>query len=183
MSEYPLIWKTCFGSDRPHIGPMRSLFAFMRLWFLNVSGALTTGVEALEGILGHMRALVEAMERFERRESADVDPEQHNHMNVLDAKISDLTLAVSEGVNNVQRSERRVRAVVTSARRELAEAGYSHAGLEAEGGQLRDLDAESGNGEQVPAVPEVVDEPDQAQHSVVPGVSVRQMQLARARRR
>ena len=162
---------------------MRSPFAPVRQWLSRLLATLEAGVEALQAILGTLEALLDSLGAFETRESPQRDPEQHNHMNVLEAKLADLTLAVSEGVNNVQRSERRVRAVVTSARRELADAGYSHAGLEAEAGELRDIHADSGNGEEVPAVPESVDQPGQDQRSVVPGVSVRQMQLARARRR
>ena len=162
---------------------MRSPFAAIQRWFSEVLRAVWRAVDALEGILATMRALEATLAGFEARESAPALPADDIRLERLAVRIDDLTLAVSEGVNNVQRSERRVRAVVTSARRQLAEAGYEHAGLEAEAGELRSLDGESGNGEPVPAVPEGVDVPAQAEHSVIPGVSMRQMQVARARRR
>ena len=162
---------------------MPSPFAPIGRWFSQVLCALQSGVMALEGILGRLTELYVLVNAFEARESAQPLPNDDIRLEGLATRIDDLTVAVSEGVNNVQRSERRVRAVVTSARRELADAGYSHAGLEAEAGELRDIHADSGNGEEVPAVPESVDQPGQDQRSVVPGVSVRQMQLARARRR
>ncbi len=162
---------------------MRSPFGPLQRWFSGVLASLQDGVEALQGILGSIRVLIDAVHGFESRESATPAPADDIRIDYLATRIDDLTLAVDTGVNNVQRSERRVRAIVQSARRALADAGYSHAGLEAEADQLREVDGESGDGETVPAVSEVLVEPSQAQHSVIPGVSVRQMQLARARHR
>lgn len=162
---------------------MGSPFAAIRRWFSQVLDLASRGVEALEGILGRISALIDAVNRFESQESTQPDSEHRNHMNVLEAKLADLTLAVSEGVNNVRRSERRVQAIVQSARRQLADDGYQHAGLEAEAGQLRQLDADSGDGEPVPAVPERVDGLDPNRPSVIPGVTVGQMRMAQARRR
>ena len=177
------MWKLAVGRPWPQVGPMRSPFAAIRSWLSQVLGCLVSIVEALRGIVGTMRAMESTLAAFEARESPQPGPEEHNRMNVLEAGLADLTLAVAEGVNNVQRSERRVRAVVTGARRQLAEAGYEHAGLEAEHGELRSLDADSGNGEPVPAVPEAVDGLDPHRASVIPGMTVRQMQVAHARRR
>ena len=183
VSEYSVLSITCVGSDQHHIGPMRSPLAAIGSWFSRVLYALQAAAVALEGILAHFKALVEALERFEVRESAQALPADDIRLEGLATRIDDLTLAVSEGVNNVQRSERRVRAVVTSARRQLAEAGYEHPGIEAEIGELRSLDGEGGNGEEVPAVPESVAGIDLDRPSVIPGLTVRQMQVARARRR
>jgi len=162
---------------------MRSPFAPIRRWFSLVLGCLEGIDRSLDGILQTMTGLAEALEAYEPRESAQALPPDDIRLEGLATRIDDLTLAVSEGVNNVQRSERRVRAVVTSARRSLADAGYEHPGLEAEAGELRQLDGESGNGEEVPAVPEVLAGPSVDVRQIVPGVSVRQMQIARARRR
>ncbi len=162
---------------------MRSPFAPIGRWFAEALDCFQAGVDALHGILATMRALEVKLAAFEARESAQALPPDDIRLEGLAKRIDDLTVAVSEGVNNVQRSERRVRAVVTSARRQLAEAGYAHPGLEAEDSELRSVDGEGGDDEPVPAVPEAVVDPHQAQHSVIPGVTVRQMQVARARRR
>jgi len=183
VSEYSVMWKLDRLRHWPQVGPMRSPFAAIRRWVAQLLACLIDGVEALRGILATMRALEEILARFEARESAQPLEADDIRLIGLGVRIDDLTLAVSEGVNNVQRSERRVRAVVTSARRQLAEAGYEHAGVEAETGELRSLDAESGNGEPVPAVPEGVDDATGDRASVIPGITVRQMQVARARRR
>jgi len=162
---------------------MRSPFAPIRRWFSLVLGCLEGIDRSLEGIYSTIQALIEAVHAFELRQSAPALPPDDIRLDGLATRIDDLTLAVKEGVNNVQRSERRVRAVVTSARRELADAGFEHPGLEAEHSQLREVDGEGGGEEQVPAVPEVVEQPRQNQHSVIAGVTVQQMVVARARRR
>ena len=158
---------------------MRSPFAGIRSWFSQVLDLAARLVEAAEGILGRLVALLDLLGSFDRPESTQREPDEHNRMTVLEAKIGDLTLAVSEGVNNVQRSERRVRAVVQSARRELADAGFDHAGVEAEAKQLRELDGEGSDKEEVPAVPEVVVGPER---SPIPGVTAKQLRTAYARR-
>lgn len=67
-----------------------------------------------------------------------------------------LTMAVAEGIENVQRAERRVRATVARARKELREHGMESAGLEAEWSELRERDGDGGEGEGVPPVQEHV---------------------------
>jgi len=162
---------------------MRSPFHSITSWFERVLVSLQEAVEVLAGILETIRALLMTIERFESRESTQAPPPNTARIDAQDARIDDLTLAVKEGVNNVQRSERRVRAIVASARKELADQGYSHAGVDAESDQLRDIDGDGSDQEELPTVPEDLEGPSQAQHSIIPGVSVRQMQLARARRR
>lgn len=54
------------------------------------------------------------------------------------------TVAIAEGIERVDRSERRVRAVVTRAQQRLADAGYQDEGLEAEAAQLQPLNADGG---------------------------------------
>ena len=168
------------STDQPYRAWMWSPFASIRRTVSQILDLAARSAEALEGILGSIAALIDLANRFETRESAPRDPDDHNRLNVMEAKLEDLVLAVSEGVNNVQRSERRVRAVVRSARRELADAGFEHTGLEAENSELRDINGDDSEAERVPEVPASVAQP---QHSIIPGVTVSQMRLARARRR
>lgn len=79
-------------------------------------------------------------------------------------RIADLEHAVDqlprrwqEFADAASRAEKRARAVVTSARRELASHGREHEGLEAEAAQLRLLDADDGGGEPVQPVRESVE--------------------------
>ena len=95
----------------------------------------------------------------------------------LEAKIDNLTLAVAEGIQRVHRSENRVRAVIASARRELADQGFEHAGVEAEARELRELDGKPSDDEPVPAVPDDVGNGTQAP-SAIPGVTVGELAAA-----
>ena len=159
---------------------MRSPFASIKSWFSQGLILGYRGVEALECILGTIQVLIDLLKNFESDKSAPGAPIDSARLEAMDSKIDDLTLAVREGVNNVQRSERRVRAVVRSARQELRDAGFEHSGIEAENSELREVDGSDSEAEQLPEVPAGV---GQAEHSIVPGVTVRQMQVARARRR
>jgi len=60
----------------------------------------------------------------------------------LDLRFEALTLAVSDGIARSDRAEKRVQRTVTSARRQIREAGLEHAGIEAEHDELRDSDAD-----------------------------------------
>jgi len=89
-------------------------------------------------------------------------------------------IAVAEGIERVERYERRIKNTVRRAQKELAEQGFTHDGLEAEGEELHLVDGEGGNGERLPPVPGSVDEAESAPSSI-PGVS--QAILFRARGR
>jgi len=58
----------------------------------------------------------------------------------LERRLDDLTLAVDEGIRRIDRAESRVQKTVTSARRQLREAGIEHAGIEAEYEELHEGD-------------------------------------------
>jgi len=92
-------------------------------------------------------------------------------------RMDDLTNAVADGVNRVQRSENRVRSIIQSARKELAEHGLEHAGIEAEASQLREVDGGNGKPEPLPAVPEGLED-DRDGPSSIPGVTLAQMRRA-----
>jgi hypothetical protein len=103
-----------------------------------------------------MGAVLNSFNERERPESTHAAPEPYDDSWVRDA-LADLTIALSEGIEHVDRSERRVRAVVQSAKRRMAQAGYDDPGVDAEDSQLQLLDAERGEREELQPVPENVD--------------------------
>lgn len=72
------------------------------------------------------------------------------------------TIAIEEGIQHVDRSERRVRAVVKRAQERLADAGYEDVGVEAEADGLRSIDVPRGGPEGMQTVLEDVDDGDEA---------------------
>lgn len=78
-------------------------------------------------------------------------------LEALQQRLQELTLAVDEGIQRVDRSERRVRAVVARAQAEFEEHGHRSPGLEAEAAQLRFLDGEGSGGGGVQPVHEAVE--------------------------
>ena len=97
--------------------------------------------------------VLRTFESQERPESAPYDDEW------IRSALDDLTLAVAEGIEHADRSERRVRAVVQGAKRRMEAAGYDDPGVEAEADQLSSEDAASRRPEVVQPLPENV-EPD-----------------------
>ena len=74
----------------------------------------------------------------------------------LEEGTKEIVIAVAEGIERVDRSERRIRATVKRARKELADRGLVDPGLEAEDRELHDLDGERGNDVPVQPVPREV---------------------------
>jgi len=137
-------------------------------------------VEAVEGILGRFAALIDAINGFEPPATPEAPALDDLRIVALEASVRDLTTAVEDGVLRVQRSENRVRAIVQSARRQLAEHGFEDPGVEAEAAQLSLLDGERGEESEVPEVPEVVEDPGDRPSSI-PGVTVGQIHRAYTR--
>jgi len=67
-------------------------------------------------------------------------------------EIQNLRLAVDEGIRSVTRAEKRVAKTVQGARRKLAESGLEHPGLEAEAAELRNVDGEGSEEDELPTV-------------------------------
>lgn len=111
------------------------------------------------------------------RTAAD-DATLRETLDALSEKYDDIVLAVSEGIERTDRSERRIQATIRSARRRLAEGGYSDPGIEAEVDQLRAENGESGDPEGVPPVREALALVD-PESSSVKGVTVEQLRRAR----
>jgi len=87
-----------------------------------------------------------------------------------------LTAAVSEGIAQVVRHDRRIEKAVAGARRLLKANGLEHPGLEAEAGEIREGDEEGSPEPELPPVQEemVLDRP-----TGIPGVSAARLQQIR----
>lgn len=89
----------------------------------------------------------------------------------LAADIKDLHLAVAEGIENASRAERRVRAVVQSAKRRFEAEGYVDPGVEAEAESLSEHDEATGTVEGLQLVHDGLDEAGEYDPwNAVPGV-------------
>jgi len=74
-------------------------------------------------------------------------------------RIDRLTLALAEGIEKVERKERRIDAVIGRARKELKDSGLGSPALDAEAHDLRLLDGTGGEEHGMPPVREEVEEP------------------------
>jgi len=86
-----------------------------------------------------------------------------------------LRLAVAEGIEHVERVEKRIQQTVRRAKKELDEGGIEHPGLEAEVANLQLWNGGGGEPERVPPVHEDVGGPE----STVPGVTQEQLRRVR----
>lgn len=73
------------------------------------------------------------------------------------ADIDKLRLAVSDGIERVDRAEKRVQKTVASARRLVAENGLEHAGIEAEAAEIAERDDAPAASPEMPPLPEYVE--------------------------
>lgn len=80
-----------------------------------------------------------------------------------------ITIAVGEGIERVERTERRIQGTVKRARKELADAGFEHGGLEVEGTDIQLVDAHIRDQERLQPVPGNVEVEPEA--SSIKGVS------------
>ena len=149
-------------------------------------GFLTKRARHLQSIDGHIGGIWDRIQKLESAPTpADVLPRiEGNEAYVeerLDANnklMKELTIAVAEGIERVDRSERRVKATVARARKELKERGYTDPGLEAEAHELRVVDGDRGEDGAVQPVPTEMAEPADAPSSVR-GVSASDLRRVR----
>lgn len=71
----------------------------------------------------------------------------------LKKQLRDTNVAVSEGIERTERTERRIASTVARARKELRESGFDHPGVEAEAYELRAVDGGGSEGGGVQPVP------------------------------
>ena len=76
----------------------------------------------------------------------------------LERRLKDTNVAVAEGIERTDRTERRIASTVARARKELRESGYDHPGVEAEDHELRKVDGVGGDNSGVQPVPGAVEE-------------------------
>lgn len=136
----------------------------------------------LEATINGIAARVESLESTP---TTGADPELERKVDdlcrahdVLERLIGDQTIAIAEGIERVDRAERRIKATVQSARRKLAESGHVDDRVEAEAAQLHLEHGGGGLGNGVPPLSDDVEDPGD-QGSSVPGVSIAQLQRAR----
>jgi len=75
----------------------------------------------------------------------------------LEKRLRDTNVAVAEGIERVERTERRIASTVARARKELRESGYDHPGVEAEAHELHKVDGGGSDDGGVPPVSEAVE--------------------------
>jgi len=97
----------------------------------------------------------------------------NDRADAIDRRIEALTLAVADGIDHVQRNEKRVRGIVLGAKRRFEASDYYDPGVDAEADTLPQRDEESGRDEGVlPLQPDVESPPDWAgtPWAAVPGI-------------
>jgi len=115
----------------------------------------------VQAIRRALRGVVDRIDDVESRPISDVDLEPiHRHFQEHEAllddigrRLKDMTLAIGEGIERTERAERRVRATVQRARKELAGHGFSDPAVEAEAAELHLVDGDGGGGGEVQGVP------------------------------
>lgn len=83
---------------------------------------------------------------------------QQRELELLKAQTEKFTIALSEGIEHVDRAERRIHATVKRARAKLKDLGYEDPGLDAEAAELRARDGDGSEAAGVQLVPEDVEE-------------------------
>jgi len=105
----------------------------------SVAGMALLGIVLmLWRVIRGMEALVEAPQKPSEGPVTAVLPEYDD--TEIRAQLDTFRAALAEGILNVDRNNRRIEAVVRRARKELAESGLEHGGLEAEVGDLQRVD-------------------------------------------
>ena len=96
----------------------------------------------------------------------------------VEKQIRDVTLATAEGIERVDRAERRIRTAVSRAQAKLRESGVIDETIEAEAGDLRLIDEPGGAIEGVPGMPSGVG-PDPTETSSIRGVPAETLRRVR----
>ena len=84
----------------------------------------------------------------------------------LERRVKEYAIALSEGIERTDRAERRIKATVARARKELGKLGYEDPGLEAEAHELRVVDGKGSEDGGLQPVPEEVDGPGEEPSSI-----------------
>ena len=84
----------------------------------------------------------------------------------LERRLKDTNVAVAEGIERTDRTERRIASTVARARKELRESGLDHPGVEAEDHELRKVDGDGSHGTEVLNLPGAVEADPDAPSSI-----------------
>lgn len=171
-----------------HSGRMSFLFGRERdARLLALTEGLQRNAEVSGRILELLDSAKEAAEtgdlKVDRVEGLSEILRQHEaDIRLLREEYSNLRAAVADGIEHEERREKRIKATVARARKQLEEFNLGDPALEAEAAHLRPEDADgSGEGE-VPPLSEDLVEFDEDAASSVPGVTQGQMYQHRLNR-
>ncbi len=81
-------------------------------------------------------------------------------LETLEGQRKEMTLAIAEGIEHVDRAERRIKSTLQRAKTKLAGLGYQDDGVDAEMEELRLVNGGGGKESELPPVPEHVGAPD-----------------------
>ena len=87
----------------------------------------------------------EILAELEARLASQLEP-LSGALRELERRLKETNVAVAEGIERTERTERRIASTVARARKELRESGYDHPGVEAEDHELRKVDGDGGDG-------------------------------------
>jgi hypothetical protein len=114
-------------------------------------------IAILDGIQRDLSTVQERVEVLAASDTADelarsLAGDALERHDALNDRVNAITLAVAEGIQHVDRAEKRIRATVQRAQRELRESGEFHPGVEAEASQLRLVYGDGGDEGGMPPV-------------------------------
>jgi len=108
-----------------------------RLDRLETAPTPTTELDLINATLKNLHASIAGLEGGGDSLAERVDD--------LHAQAKDFTIALSEGIERTDRAERRIKATVTRARKELKARGYDDPGLDAEAYELQQVNGDRGD--------------------------------------
>jgi len=106
-------------------------------------------------------------------------PESVGESKLVWDEFAKLRLSIAEGIDRVDRSERRIANTLKRARRRMEAAGYVDDGVEAEAAGLSDIDEGVEPVEGVPDLPETLERPGYSGPSAIRGVSEAELHIMR----
>jgi len=154
--------------DRNTIEALRHIKG--RLDRLETAPTPTTDLDLINSTLKNLHTTIAAIEGRVDGMSDELDAVQ--------SQAKDFTIALSEGIERTDRAERRIKATVQRARKELKARGYDDPGLDAEAYELQQVDGDRGEDQGVlPLRASVEEAPNPA--SSIKGVSVEHLRRVR----
>jgi hypothetical protein len=133
---------------------------------LSILGVASVGAALIWTFNRQMGAVLRKMSEVE----PSVIPAEPYDDEWIHRALERLTAAVAEGIDNVERNEKRVRGIIRGAQRRFENSEYFDAGVEAEADTLPDDDEETFREQRMPPVPEDMEQPHPNEAwAVIPG--------------